>query len=271
MSRPGRLRGFLTRPFLEPLAALDRLLDAADRPWLALGLVLAVTAATWLLYVPLHELLHAAGCLVSGGEVNLLEIAPLYGGALLERWLSFVRSGGDYAGRLSGFTTGRSDMTYLVTVAAPYILSVLGVALLRRASRRCSAALLGLSLVLTLAPFVGLTGDYYEMGSILISRTAAPLQTPPEPAAEKSGLMRIRGDDLPELISRLRQSPETFARGVPGGLPTVILAVALSFLAGALLALATSLAGHLLAARLLGEQEIHVLPGRKSRPGSPSG
>jgi hypothetical protein len=40
-----------------------------------------------------------------------LEIDPLYGGALLARWLPFVEAGGEYAGRLSGFDTAGSDAT----------------------------------------------------------------------------------------------------------------------------------------------------------------
>src|SRR5262249_2715862 len=69
--------------------------------------------AGWWIYVPVHELLHAAGCRLTGGGVTRLEIGAVYGGALLSRVLPFVVAGGEDAGRLSGFDTHRSDRIYL--------------------------------------------------------------------------------------------------------------------------------------------------------------
>ena len=48
-------------------------------PRLALGLAIG-----WLIYVPVHELLHAAGCYLGGGMVSELEIKTIYGGGLLK-------------------------------------------------------------------------------------------------------------------------------------------------------------------------------------------
>ena len=88
-------------------------------------LLLVIALGGWILYVPIHELLHAAGCLALGGRVDELEIQAMYGGALLERVFPFVRAGGEYAGRLTGFDTGGSDLVYLATVATPFLLSLL--------------------------------------------------------------------------------------------------------------------------------------------------
>src|SRR5258708_7146966 len=90
---------------------------AGRRPPAAGGAALAwagagLLAGGWV-YVPAHELLHAAACRLAGGEVRRLEIAPLYGGTALARLLPFVAAGGDYAGRLSGFDTRGSDLVYL--------------------------------------------------------------------------------------------------------------------------------------------------------------
>src|SRR5258705_6478487 len=99
-------------PGRDVLRGLDRCLDAGVRglPLAALGLALG-----WWVYVPLHELLHAAACLVFGGSVTRLEIDGMYGGGLLARMLPFVVSGSQYAGRLSGFDTHGSDAIYLAT------------------------------------------------------------------------------------------------------------------------------------------------------------
>ena len=55
-------------------------------------LLMAGLAAGWWLYVPIHELMHALGCLATGGGVSELRIQPLYGGRLLSHVFSFVVS-----------------------------------------------------------------------------------------------------------------------------------------------------------------------------------
>ena len=154
----------------EAYLALEAALAPSPSPVRSLLAATLSCLAAWWIYVPLHELLHAFACLASGGEVRELQIAPLYGGTLLERVFPFVRAGGTYAGRLSGFDTRGSDLRYLATDLAPYLLTIVAAfPLLRLARRHRSALLFGPGLVLAAAPLMGLTGDYYEMGSILVS------------------------------------------------------------------------------------------------------
>jgi hypothetical protein len=215
--------------------ALDLLRGEARcvrRPVDLVPLALGV-AAGWWAYVPIHELLHAAGCLAAGGGVTRLEIAPLYGGALLARIFPFVVAGGDYAGRLSGFATGGSDLVYLATVLAPFFLTLFpGVWALRRAARAGRALLFGAAAPFALGPFLSLTGDAYEIGAIVVTKF------PPWSAPALREL--LRGDDLFLRIGALA--------GQSGVSPWwgLILAAAL----GVLWAFATYAAGGWLAGRL---------------------
>ena len=51
---------------------------------------------TWLLYVPVHELLHVFGLVATGGSITELELQPIYGGHLMG-W--YESPGGGSAGR----------------------------------------------------------------------------------------------------------------------------------------------------------------------------
>lgn len=194
-------------------------------------IVLILAAAmSWWVYVPVHELLHALGCVLGGGEVTRLELSPLYGAALLQQWLSFIAVGSDYAGQLTGFDTHGSDAVYLLTDLLPFVLTVvLGVPLLKsavEASTTWRAALrLGLGLPIGYAPFISLTGDYYEMGAILVSRGAAYVQPALAPA-------RWRSDDLLRL-------GETLLRQDNPRLLTDALGMGVAFALGTVLAFAT--------------------------------
>ena len=184
------LRAFFLRPISDVGAGLERCLDAGvpGLLWIAAGLV-----AGWWVYVPIHELSHALACLATGGTVSRLEIDPLYGGALLERWIPFVQAGGDYAGRLSGFDTGGSDMVYLATDFGPFLWTVFpGVWALLYAGHRRWPLAFGFSLPFALAPFLSLTGDAYEIGSILTT------QVPPW-----AGSAALRSDDIFRLVPEL--------------------------------------------------------------------
>ena len=66
---------FLTAPIADLLNGLEHAIERGGAR--ALALVGIGLALGWWLYVPLHELLHAAACLAFGGEVTRLEIAPL--------------------------------------------------------------------------------------------------------------------------------------------------------------------------------------------------
>jgi hypothetical protein len=216
-------------PLGDFLAALDRF--AAAWRWRTIALLAAAAVLTWWVYVPLHELAHAWGCVLGGGRVSELDIDPLYGAALLQRVFPFIHAGSDYAGQLRGFDTHGSDATYLLTDFLPFVATILlGVPLLRAAARpghtpTAQALLFGIALPLALAPFISLTGDYYEMGSILVSRAAVLLVPTVDPA-------RWRSDDLFKLAEDL------FGSG-GNGTPTDGLALALSLTLGSVLAFLT--------------------------------
>ncbi|HUO87500.1 MAG TPA: hypothetical protein VM617_08905 [Thermoanaerobaculia bacterium] len=160
---------FFSRPFLDLLRGQARVIGRpVDLVWMLVGL-----AVGWWLYVPAHELLHVAGCLLAGGEVSRLEVDPLYGGVLLARLFPFVVPGGDYAGRLAGFDTGGSDWVYLATDLAPFVLTVFpGVWLFRLAARRRATGLVAAAAPCALAPLLSLTGDAYEIGSLVVTEMA---------------------------------------------------------------------------------------------------
>jgi hypothetical protein len=179
------VRRLLLLPLTDVLNGLDRcLIGRAGR---GLALVLLGLAVGWWVYVPVHELLHAAACSAAGGEVHRLEIGLPYGGALLARIFPFVVAGSRYAGRLSGFDTHGSDWIYLAADLGPFLLTLFpGVWLLRRSAAAPWPFLFGASLPLALAPFLSLTGDAYEIGSIVVTRLPCWREM-----AE-----RVRGDDL---------------------------------------------------------------------------
>lgn len=228
----------LRAPFDDYMAGLERLRQG---PLPAAVLVLlASLAAGWWIYVPVHELLHAYGCRWSGGDVTRLEIDAVYGAALLQSVFPFVAVGSDYAGQLTGFDTGGSDVVYLVTVYAPFVVTIFpGVSLLRAAARcrrpLAAAAMLGASIAPAFAPVISLVGDFYEIGSILVSRVAAAL-------VPSFDIERWRGDDVFLLVGSL---PGGF-----GGLDWV--GVPAAFLTGTVFAVTTYAAGRWLDRKMWG-------------------
>ena len=212
---------------------------AGRRRWAGIALS---TLAAWWLYVPAHELMHALGCAVAGGRVDEVEIAVLYGGRLWARILPFVRAGGEHAGRLSAFDVRGSDLIFLVTDLAPYVLTVLAAfPLLRAARRRRSPLLLGPGTVLVAAPALSVTGDYYEIGSIMVSRALALLLGRPVDGP----LQRLRHDDLVALLA------EGSGRSHGGGWrwgAAVLASAAVGLLAASLTLLAARRCGDALAA-----------------------
>ena len=193
------LKRIVLLPVRDFIAAIDLPVARGLPQW---SCVIAAFVAAWFVYVPVHELLHAFGCLATGGEVTRLEIAPEYGGALLARVFPFVVSGSDYAGQLTGFDTHGNDATYLVTVLAPYALTVLaGVPALERVAQpglrpALRPWLFGASIPVAFAPFISLAGDYYEAGSIVVTRIAHAIDGSLAPA-------RWRSDDLFALAGKL--------------------------------------------------------------------
>jgi hypothetical protein len=226
-----RIPDRLSRP---PKRLWQSLLDGTDsamaQGWRGVAALALGLAAGWWLYVRLHELAHALGCLATGGEVTRLEIAPAYGAAWLARWLPFVVVGSDYAGQLTGFDTGGRDSVYLATVLAPYLLTLFpGIPALLLCARRTGLAAtagFGASLPWALAPLLSLSGDYYEAGSILASRAGAALTD--------EGAFAVatwRSDDVFRLLDDLA------GRGALDGLNSAGIAAGLAL--GILLAIAT--------------------------------
>jgi len=201
-----RVLHFVRLPLADYVAALQVALPRASAAPVAAIAIAA--AATWWIYVPVHELAHAFGCMWTGGAVTRLDIDAIYGAALLQRYFPFVSVGSDYAGQLSGFDTHGNDLSYMATDLAPFLLTIfVGVPLLRAAPAQRTALraalCLGVALPIAYAPFIALTGDYYEMGSIVISRLAAWVASVP--------LQRWRSDDALKLASQL------FGAGGAGG------------------------------------------------------
>lgn len=224
---------FLTAPIDDYLAGLETCLHG--RSWWTVPLIAAGCIVCWFIYVPIHELLHAFGCLAAGGSVTRLEIDAIYGAAFLQRFFPWIAVGSEYAGQLTGFDTHGSDLIYLATDLAPFTLTVLiGVPLLRAVPRVSWPAwarnlTLGAALPVAYAPFISFTGDYYEMGSILVSRAAAWLR----PGFD---VQRWRSDDVFKLLGQLQEQAP--AAGDYAG-------VALALLVGAGLGLATYALGTL--------------------------
>jgi len=195
-----------------------------------------------MLYVGVHEMLHALGCEVTGGDVYKLEISPLYGGALYAKWFSFVVTGSEYAGRLSGFETHGSDLIYLCTDFMPFVLTVLfGVTLLKMAGRGRRPIRFGSAVVLGLTPFYNLQGDYFEMGSIITTRlvTFAMRGFGHPPLYEK-----LRSDDIFKLGETFLTRPTELGLEGIGDIALADVLIHASFVIAILLAFATYWAGH---------------------------
>ena len=249
----GRWRRTPLLPLTDAWRGLERCLErgAPALAWVGAGLL-----AGWWVYVPAHELLHAAACRLAGGVVRRLEIAPLYGGTALARLLPFVAAGGDYAGRLSGFDTHGSDLVYLATDLGPYLLTLVpGVWWLRRAARAGRPFAFGAALPVALAPFLSLTGDAYEIGSIAVTRL------PPwtGPAARQL----LRGDDLWLRLDAIA-AIDAIAGAAPRPLWPFWLGALLAAAAGLAWALLTYGAGAGLAA-LAGQPALEKVTGDRGK------
>ena len=240
------MRKIVQRLFNDVMACLVHL-ERVPRPIVAMVAVTVSLVATWFVYVPIHELLHAAGCIVTGGEVTRLEVAPQYGGQILAHYFSFVVSGSDYAGQLTGFTRD-SDPIYLATVFGPYLLTVLfGIPLLRSCTKAWHPIRLGAGIVVGLAPFYNLFGDYFELGSIMVTRVATVVGLGSGPLAYPT----LRADDVFKLVDEIFNSPQTHALAGAGDTIVAMLLVVLSFLLGVVLAFLTYALGDLIATRVV--------------------
>jgi len=238
-------------PITDYLAALQACAARLDTRAVAVAILAA--AVSWWIYVPIHELAHALGCWIGGGTVTRLEIAPVYGAAALQRVFPFVAVGSEYAGQLTGFDTHGNDLTYLFTDFCPFILTVLvGVPLLRAVSARRRSGLggwvmLGIALPIAYAPFISLFGDYYEMGSIVVTR-AVRLFSP------SFDVVSWRSDDFFKLLQERLADP-------PGELLPNLAGLSLSLAVGVVLAFLTYWAGALWASAIVGKGDSHAARG----------
>jgi len=230
---PGQA-GFWARPLHDYQLLLLQAFKHYSLPRLLV--LMLTTVAGWWVYVPVHELLHAFGCLWTGGEVTRLEISPEYGAAILQHWFDWVAVGSDYAGQLTGFNTYGNDFIYLVTVLLPYVLTIFpGIwwfyrALLGNWSGWTTWALMGISVAMVVAPFVSVFGDMYEAASIVFTRAVSWLQ-PSLP------LERWRSDDFFLLTSQLwAQWHWSDAVGLVGSLLLSIALVWITYYTGSRLA-----------------------------------
>jgi hypothetical protein len=230
----------LALPFEDFLSGLESCIDKVSAAYLIL--VLISFAASWWIYVPLHELGHAFGCILGGGTVSELQISPMYGASFLKEIFPFVTVGSDYAGQLTGFDTKGSDLIYLLTDFFPFLLTIfVGVPLVKSAARSkpVSACLkLGFGLPLAFAPFISFSGDYYEMGSIIVTRIVKAFSHGFDTAIWRS-------DDIFKLAQELFFSGQPYTVGDIAG-------VALSFLLGIVLIYVTYLLGSLFSGIILG-------------------
>ncbi|GAB4194384.1 MAG: hypothetical protein Tsb002_25880 [Wenzhouxiangellaceae bacterium] len=198
--------GFWSRPWNDYLRLLQ-LLSKEFNITNVLMLIVGVGVGWWI-YVPIHELFHAWGCQLSGGSVGRLEISPEYGAAWLQQYFPYVAVGSDYAGQLVEFDTFGSDRIYAVTVLAPFILTVYpGIPLYywlidRPWSSGTQFFCLGLLIPVVIAPFVSILGDYYEIGSIIVSNIAAWLYP-------TMNAMAWRGDDFLLVASTIGPAAPT--------------------------------------------------------------
>ncbi len=179
----------------------------------ALILFLAALVVTWFIYVPIHELLHVAGCVGTGGVVDTLILGREYGADFLKNVFPFIEpQTSRYAGRLTGFEPS-NDAGYFVTVLAPFLLTPIpGLMALRLFIRKKNTIYLAMGIIIGLAPFWNLTGDYFEMGTI-VSTLAVNLVTAGNAAVSIPAFWELRSDDIFRLFGEIGSAPGDYGMG----------------------------------------------------------
>ncbi len=215
------MKSFFRQPFDDVIQCLEMLVTVRRPGLLMIGL-LFVGILTWFVYVPIHELLHAAGCIVTGGTVTELEIQSHYFGGWIHEIFPWVTTGGDYAGRLTGWDWKGSDFIYLSTDFAPFLLSVfIGVPLIKICGRRKRPVLFAVAVVLGLAPFYNLQGDYFEMGSVCVTRIVTEVS-----GASEIVFPNLRSDDVFRTIEQFFTKPGDLGiRSVRGFIGAMVISI----------------------------------------------
>ncbi|HPQ39750.1 MAG TPA: hypothetical protein PLV45_05195 [bacterium] len=197
--------------FIDPLQAAESILKP--------GLILLVSAAmTWFIYVPIHELFHVGGCVFTGGTVTELVMGREYGAGFLQSIFPFITPDTTrYAGRVTGFDPN-GDIGYFITVFAPFLLTLFpGVWFLKIAITRRKTWLMGPGIVMGLAPFYNVTGDYFEMGTIVSTRVIN-LITAGYPSSAWTDFWLLRSDDVFRLLGEVADSPARYGLNTPAGM-----------------------------------------------------
>lgn len=255
-------RRFFKLPYDDVMNGMARIVSGSTPSGAMLPMVVTMLV-TWFLYVPVHELLHVYGCKWAGGTVSELNIQWYYFGNQLADVFDFVVVGGDYAGRLSGFDTHGNDWIYLATDFGPFTLTVLfGVSMLRLCARYRHPWLFGPSIVLGMAPFYNIQGDYYEMASIMITRALTFLSGGGNPPRFEG----LRSDDIFTLFPDIVLHPSAIGleesfRSVVFSLFTASAGVVLAVL----LAFATYWLGGIIATVVVGPAPEFSMPRAKKR------
>lgn len=188
-------------------------------------LLLVSLVVTWFIYVPIHELLHVAGCVLTGGTVSELVMGREYGAGLLKNIFPFITPATTrYAGRVTGFEPN-GDIGYLVTVLAPYILTLFpGIPLIGKAIRTTRFVYWGPGIVIGLATFYNVTGDFFEIGTIISTRMI-DMATGGKVSAGVSAYWSLRSDDLFRLIGEIGTDPAGYGFDTAAGIIPVSLVV----------------------------------------------
>jgi len=116
---------------------------------------------------------------------------------------------------------------------------VLGVPLIKACGRRTRPILFAISVVVGLAPFYNLQGDYFEMGSIGVTRVLTVLQGASSPVYPN-----LRSDDVFRTIEQLFTEPATLGATGFGTGTAVVLIMISSMVLAILFAFLTYWMGH---------------------------
>ncbi len=238
----------------QDLIAIRTELDSRRSPIRDYALILLLAVPLWFVYIPIHELLHAWGCLVTGGTVSELIIGREYGAEFLQRFFPFVKpETSKYAGRLTGFVPS-GDLSYFFTVFAPYLLSLFpGVLFVRLAITLRRLWLLAPGLLTGLIPLANLTGDYFEMGGIIGTRIIDAI-IPGSQIARIPKFLDLRSDDLFRLFGEIAAAPDQYGFTSIGQAFVPIAVIALAAILSIWLAGATYALGRLIARPLTPSQ-----------------
>lgn len=234
------MKRFFLLPIEDVLGGLEPLVRVKS-PFRALGPPMISVIVIWFLYVPPHEIYHVSGCLIAGGYVDRLEMSAIYGASYYAKIFPFIHTGSDYAGQLTGFDTHGSDFCFFVTDFMPYVMTLLfGVTCIKLSRRKRRPILFGIGVVIGLAPFYNIPGDYYEMGSTITTRVFSALNGVGNPPLYEG----IRSDDIFKLWEFVFTKPGEIGLDGAKSIAIGVVLIGVSFVVDVLLAFCTYWVGH---------------------------